>query len=83
MRAHNKVEVFNVCMALKFPIIYKELLMITVINEQMIPKYVTSKDPLERMIMDQYIEDNAKVQELASVFDMPSVIMLKKHAKSQ
>ncbi|XP_015169787.1 uncharacterized protein [Solanum tuberosum] len=43
MRAHDKVEVFDVYKAMKLPAIYDKLLAITVIDEEMASKYVEAR----------------------------------------
>jgi len=46
MRAHDKVEVFDVYKALKFPVVYEELLAITMIDLATEAHYIASRDPL-------------------------------------
>ncbi|XP_015164041.1 uncharacterized protein [Solanum tuberosum] len=47
MRAHDKVEVFDVYKALKLPAVYNELSSITAINLEAEAKYIAAKVPLE------------------------------------
>ncbi|KAK4716104.1 hypothetical protein R3W88_014442 [Solanum pinnatisectum] len=78
MRAHDKVEVFDVYKAMKLPAIYEELSSITVIDEEMAVKYVEAQDPLEKVLIGQDIEGDAEAQELANILDVPNVSMLRK-----
>lgn len=52
MWAHGKVKVFNVYKAIKFPVIYEELSTIKVIDLESELPFITSKDPLERALVD-------------------------------
>ncbi|KAK4737190.1 hypothetical protein R3W88_000887 [Solanum pinnatisectum] len=47
MRAHDKVEVFDVYKALKLPAVYEELSAIIMIDLEAEALYIASKDPLE------------------------------------
>ena len=78
MRAHDKVEVFDVYNALKLPAVYEELSAITVVDAEVAAKCVIAKDPLERVLMGQEIEGDAEAQEFESVLNLPNVSMLKK-----
>ncbi|XP_049360412.1 uncharacterized protein LOC125825111 [Solanum verrucosum] len=73
MRAHDKVEVFDVYKAMKLPAIYEELSAITVIDEEMATKYVEALDPLDKVLIGQDIEGYVEAQELANVLDVPNV----------
>lgn len=46
MRAHDKVEVFNVYKYLMMPPIYEELSAITVVDQEVNAKHILSKDHL-------------------------------------
>lgn len=46
MRAHGKVEVFDVYKALKMAVVYEEF-SITMIDLEVEARYIASKDPLE------------------------------------
>ncbi|KAH0732709.1 hypothetical protein KY289_003897 [Solanum tuberosum] len=76
MRAHNKIQVFDVYKAMKLPAIYEELSAITVIDEEMAAKYVEARDPLEKVLIGKDIEGYAEAQELANVLDVSNVSML-------
>ncbi|XP_055800390.1 uncharacterized protein LOC129869807 [Solanum dulcamara] len=56
MRAHDKVEVFDVYHALKLPAIYEELSAVTIIDEEISAQCTTSNDPLAKVVMGQDIE---------------------------
>ncbi|XP_049381214.1 uncharacterized protein LOC125845717 [Solanum stenotomum] len=60
MRAYDKVEVFDVYKAMKLPAIYEKLSEITIINEEMVAKYVKARDPLEKVLIGQDIEGDAE-----------------------
>ena len=47
MRAHDKVEVFDVYKEIKLPAIYEELSIIIVIEDEVTTKFVEARDPLE------------------------------------
>ncbi|XP_049373451.1 uncharacterized protein LOC125838435 [Solanum verrucosum] len=51
MRAHDKVEVFDVYRALKLPSVYEELSAITVIDLAVESQFIASVDPLERVLI--------------------------------
>ncbi|XP_049387509.1 uncharacterized protein LOC125851820 [Solanum stenotomum] len=51
MQAHDMVEVFDVYKALKLPVVYEELAAITEIDLEAEARYIASKDPLEREIV--------------------------------
>ncbi|KAH0743164.1 hypothetical protein KY290_031157 [Solanum tuberosum] len=78
MRAHDKVEVFDMYKAMKLPTIYEELLAITIIDEETTTTYVEAQDPLERVLIGQDIDGDVEAQELASILDVPNVSMLRK-----
>jgi len=78
MRAHDKVEVFDVYKAMKLPAIYEELSAITVIDEAMSFKYVEAQDPLEKVLIGQDILGDVVAQELANVLNAPNVSKLRK-----
>ncbi|XP_015159334.1 uncharacterized protein [Solanum tuberosum] len=67
MRAHDKVEVFDVYKIMKLPAIYEELSVITDIDEAMASKYVEAQDLLEKVLIGQDIEGDVAAQELANV----------------
>ncbi|XP_049371097.1 uncharacterized protein LOC125836054 [Solanum verrucosum] len=77
MRAHDKVEVFDVYKAMKLPAIYEEMSAITVIDEAMVAKYVEAQDPLEKVLIGQDIEGDVEAQELANVLNIPNVSILR------
>ncbi|XP_049400024.1 uncharacterized protein LOC125864138 [Solanum stenotomum] len=76
MRAHDKVEVFDVYKTMKLPAIYEELFVITVIDEAMASKYVEAQDPLEKVLIGHDIEGDVVAQELANILNVPNVNML-------
>ncbi|XP_055821975.1 uncharacterized protein LOC129890445 [Solanum dulcamara] len=81
MRAHDKVEVFDVYHALKLPIIYEELSAVTIIDEEISAQCTTSNDPLTKVVMGQDIAKDMESKELASVLDMPNISMWKKNVE--
>ncbi|XP_055826340.1 uncharacterized protein LOC129894705 [Solanum dulcamara] len=81
MAAHDKVEVFDVYQALKLPAVYKELSVITGIDEEVSAQCILAKDPLEKVVMGQHIEEDTEAKELASVLDMPNVSIWKKNVE--
>ncbi|KAK4729591.1 hypothetical protein R3W88_022579 [Solanum pinnatisectum] len=64
MRAHDKVEVFDVYKALKLLAMYEELSAITVIDLEAEALYIASKDPLERVLVGDDIYEDADAQEI-------------------
>ncbi|KAH0685766.1 hypothetical protein KY284_016319 [Solanum tuberosum] len=60
MRAHDKVEVFDIYKAMKLPAIYEELSAIAVIDEAMASKYVEAQDHLEKVLIGQDIEGDVE-----------------------
>ncbi|XP_015162332.1 uncharacterized protein [Solanum tuberosum] len=64
MRAHDKVEVFDVYKALKLPGVYEELSAITVIDLEAEARYIASKDPLERVLVGDDIYRDAEAHEI-------------------
>lgn len=51
MRAHDKVEVFEVYKAMKLPTVYEELSAIAVVDIDSELPLILSRDPLERALM--------------------------------
>ncbi|XP_055824226.1 uncharacterized protein LOC129892666 [Solanum dulcamara] len=62
MRAHDKVEVFDVYHALKLPAIYKELSAVTIIDEEISAQCTTSNDPLAKVVMGQDIAEDMEAK---------------------
>ncbi|XP_055835142.1 uncharacterized protein LOC129903615 [Solanum dulcamara] len=58
MRAHDKVEVFDVYNALKLPTVYEALSAITIIDEKVLAQCILAKDSLERVMIGQDIEED-------------------------
>lgn len=69
MRAHDKVKVFDIYKAMKLSAIYKELSIITDIDEQVTTKFVESKDLPEKVFIGQYIEGDIKAQEMSNILN--------------
>ncbi|KAK4737918.1 hypothetical protein R3W88_001615 [Solanum pinnatisectum] len=67
MRAHDKVEVFNVYHALKLPSIYEELFAITVVDQIVESQVVVSEDPLERVLMGYEVDGDTEAQEIENM----------------
>ncbi|KAH0769058.1 hypothetical protein KY290_013039 [Solanum tuberosum] len=78
MRAHDKVEVFDIYKAMKLPALYEELSAITVIDKAIAVKYVDAQDPLQKVLIRQDIEGDVEAHELANVLNVPNVSMLHK-----
>lgn len=55
MRAHEKVDVFDVYIVMKLPVVNEELLSSSVIDLAMEAHYNSSRDPHERVLMGQEI----------------------------
>ncbi|XP_055802353.1 uncharacterized protein LOC129871465 [Solanum dulcamara] len=79
MRAHDKVEVFDVYHALKLPAIYEELSDVTIIDKEISAQCTTSNDPLAKVVTSQDIKEDMEAKELASVLDMPNISMWKRN----
>ncbi|KAK4721515.1 hypothetical protein R3W88_011748 [Solanum pinnatisectum] len=62
MRAHDKVEVFDVYKALKLPAVYEELFAITVIDLEAEARYIASKDLLECVLVGDDIMGMLKLR---------------------
>ncbi|XP_049394594.1 uncharacterized protein LOC125858852 [Solanum stenotomum] len=73
MRAHDKVEVFDVYRVLKLPSIYEELSDITVIDSIIKSQLVLPENPLERVLVSQQLEGDAEVQETESCLNLAIV----------
>ncbi|XP_015159080.1 uncharacterized protein [Solanum tuberosum] len=69
MRAHDKVEAFDVYRPLKLPFIYEESSAITVVD------YIgiVSEDPLERVLVGQELEGDTEAQETESYLNLAVV----------
>ncbi|XP_049362546.1 uncharacterized protein LOC125827251 [Solanum verrucosum] len=66
MRAHDKVEVFDVYRAIKLPFIYEELSTITVVDLIVDSQVVVPEDPLEIVLVGHEIEGDTEAQEIES-----------------
>ncbi|KAK4716340.1 hypothetical protein R3W88_014678 [Solanum pinnatisectum] len=64
MRAHDKVEVFDVYRALKLPSIYEELSAIIVVNRIVESQVVVLEDPLEKVLVGYGVDGDSKAQEI-------------------
>ncbi|XP_015159540.1 uncharacterized protein [Solanum tuberosum] len=73
MRAHDKVEVFDVHKTLKLPVVYEELSAITIIDLEAEACYIASKDPLERVLVGDDIYGDAEVHEIVQYLDVALV----------
>ncbi|XP_015167016.1 uncharacterized protein [Solanum tuberosum] len=74
MRAHDKVEVFDVYKALKFPVVYEELSAITVIDLEAEAKYIAAKDPLERVLVGDDIYVDVEANEMVQFLDVSPMV---------
>ncbi|XP_015164961.1 uncharacterized protein [Solanum tuberosum] len=74
MRAHDKVEVFDVYKALKLPVVYEELSSIIVIDLEAEAKYITAKDPLERVLVGDDIYGDAEAHEMVQFLDVSLMV---------
>ncbi|XP_055824436.1 uncharacterized protein LOC129892957 [Solanum dulcamara] len=81
MRAHDKVEVFDVYHVLKLPVVYEKLSAITIIDEEVSTQCIITNDSLAKVVMGQDIEKNVKAKELASVLNMPNISIWKKNVE--
>ena len=54
MRAHDKVEVFDIYRASKIPSIYEELSPIIVVDKIVESQVVVRNDPLKRVLVGHY-----------------------------
>ncbi|KAK4740166.1 hypothetical protein R3W88_003863 [Solanum pinnatisectum] len=70
MRAHDKVEVFNVYRALKLSSIYEELYAITVIDHILESQVVVPEDPLERVLVGCEVDGDSKAQEIETCLNL-------------
>ena len=70
MRAHDKVEVFDVYRALKMPPVYEELSSITVVDLEVDIKHMMVEEPLERVMRGDEIYGDAKAQEMMQMLDL-------------
>lgn len=70
MRAHDKVEVFDVYKALKVPPVYEELSSITVIDIEAEAKHIVAKDPLERVLRGDEIYGDTEAHEIMQFLDV-------------
>ncbi|KAK4712875.1 hypothetical protein R3W88_018782 [Solanum pinnatisectum] len=73
MRAHDKVEVFDVYCALKLPYIYEELSVITVVDRIVESQVVVPKNPLERVLVGHEIEGDTEAQEIESCLNLAPI----------
>lgn len=49
---------------------------ITIIKDEVTTKFVDDKEPLEKVLIGQYIEGHVEAQEMANVLNVPNVRML-------
>ncbi|XP_015158219.1 uncharacterized protein [Solanum tuberosum] len=73
MRAHDKVEVFDMYKALNLPVVYEELSAIIVIDLEAEARYIASKDPLERVLVGDDIYGDAEAHEIVQFLDVALV----------
>ena len=73
MRAHDKVEVFDVYRTLKLLEIYKNLSAITAIDLAAESIHTLSTDPLERVLMGQDIFGDSKANGMVQFFDLMGI----------
>ncbi|XP_015168673.1 uncharacterized protein [Solanum tuberosum] len=73
IRAHDKVEVFDVYRALKLPSIYEELSAITVVDCIVESQVVVPEDPLERVLVGHEIKGDPEAQEIESCLNLALV----------
>ncbi|XP_069143507.1 uncharacterized protein [Solanum lycopersicum] len=70
MRAHDKVEVFDVYRALKMPPLYEELSTITVVDLEVDCKHILAKDSLERVMRGDEIYADIDAHEIVRMLDL-------------
>ncbi|XP_055826297.1 uncharacterized protein LOC129894648 [Solanum dulcamara] len=81
MRAHDKVEVFDVYHTLKLPVVYEKLSVVTITDEKVSTQCIIANDSLAKVVMAQDIEEEVDAKELASVLDMPNISIWKKNVE--
>ncbi|XP_015162889.1 uncharacterized protein [Solanum tuberosum] len=82
MKAHDKVEVFDVYRALKLPSIYEELSSITVVDHIEKSQVVVPEDPLERVLVGHEVDRDTKAQEIETCLNLEMVDTRKLRAES-
>lgn len=75
--AHDKVEVFNLYKAMKFPSIYEELSAITLIYPKSELALITSNNPLERALVGYDIFGDAEADKMIQILDVASILIHK------
>ncbi|XP_049364579.1 uncharacterized protein LOC125829397 [Solanum verrucosum] len=73
MRAHDKVEVFDVYKALKLPVVYEELSAIIMIDLKAEARYIAYKDLLEQVLVGDDIYGDAEAHEMVQYLDVALV----------
>ncbi|XP_055814216.1 uncharacterized protein LOC129883617 [Solanum dulcamara] len=78
MRAHDKVEVFDLYQALNLSAVYEELSAVTIIDDEALAQCIIANDSFAKVMMGQDINEDVEANELASVLNMPNINMWKK-----
>ncbi|XP_049388027.1 uncharacterized protein LOC125852317 [Solanum stenotomum] len=73
MKAHNKVEVFDVYRTLKLPSIYEELFAITVVDRLVDAYSVVPDDPLGRVLVSHKRDEGTEAQERETCLNLALV----------
>ncbi|XP_049384404.1 uncharacterized protein LOC125848534 [Solanum stenotomum] len=73
MRAHDKVEVFDIYRVLKLPSSYEKLAAITVVDYLVESQSVVPEDLLERVLMSHEVDGDTKAQEIETCLNMALV----------
>lgn len=64
IRAHNKVEFFDVYKALKLPVVYEDLVAIIVLDIEAAVSQVNIKDLLAKVLLNQRLVDDLESREI-------------------
>ncbi|KAK4724157.1 hypothetical protein R3W88_026936 [Solanum pinnatisectum] len=78
MRAHDKVEVFDVYRALKLPSVYEELSVVTVVDHAIESQLIAPEDRLKRVLVGHDVDGDAEAQEIETYLNL-AVLEIHKH----
>ncbi|XP_049364129.1 uncharacterized protein LOC125828855 [Solanum verrucosum] len=70
IRAHDKIEVFDVYRALKLPSIYEELSAVTVVDHSIESQLIVREDPLERVLVGHDVDGDIEAQEIETCLNL-------------
>lgn len=70
MWAHDKVKELDVYRALKFPSIYEELFVITIIDQIVESQIISPEDPLERELVGYEVDGDIEAQEIETCLNL-------------